>query len=125
MGAIHRFTGTDSAFDWDGVEPERYEESGTAGATRRILIGPDDGARNFVMRYFEIPPGGRSSLDRHGHDHGVYILKGKARLTLEGAAHDLGPGDVAHIAPNEVHQLENIGGDPLGFLCVIPPISQE
>ena len=123
MGAIHRFCGTDYAFEWDGIDPELYEESGTAGATRRVLIGPADGARNFAMRYFEIPPGGRSALDRHAHDHGVYILKGKARLALRGAAHDLGPGDVAYIAPYEAHQLENTGDEPLGFLCVIPPKS--
>ena len=125
MGAIHRFTGTDSTFEWDGVQPEKYEESGTAGAIRHVLIGPDDGARNFAMRYFEIPPGGHSALDRHAHDHGVCILKGKARLTLDSTAHLLDQGDVVHIAPNETHQLENIGEDPLGFLCVIPPISQE
>ncbi len=73
------------------------------------------------MRYFEITSGGQSSLDRHEHDHGVYILKGRARVLLGEDVHDVGPGDVVYIAPYEQHQFVCIGEDTLGFLCVIPP----
>jgi oxalate decarboxylase/phosphoglucose isomerase-like protein (cupin superfamily) len=29
-------------------------------------------------------------------------------------------GDIVYIPQNEQHQFENIGDEPLGFLCVIP-----
>ena len=103
------------------MNPTAYDEGESAGATRRVLIGPDDGAANFAVRYFEIPPGGRSSHDRHAHDHGVYILNGTARLTLGPDVHNLGPGDVIYIAPFETHQFENTGDGTLGFLCIAPP----
>ena len=46
------------------------------------------------MRYFAAQPGGHTSLDQHAHDHGVYVLHGRARLRL--------------------------GDEPFGFLCVVP-----
>ena len=120
MGVIHKFNGTNAAPSWENVDTSVYESSDVKGATRRILIGWNEGARHFAMRYFEIPPGGRSAYDKHAHDHGVYILKGTARLQLENNTYDVAPGDVVYIAPNETHQFENTGGTSFGFLCVVP-----
>lgn len=121
MGAIHRFRGTEGSFAWDGIEVEPYDlDSGHRG-TRQVVVGPDEGARNFAIRYFEIAPGGKSSLDEHPHDHGVLILKGRGRVRLGKETHSIGFGDVVYVSPNEIHQFENPGPEPLGFLCVIPP----
>ena len=86
-----------------------------------MVIGPEDGANNFSVRYFEIEPGGQSSFDRHDHDHGIYILRGRAKVLIGWDVHDVSPGDVVYIAPNEQHQFESVGKEPLGFLCVVPP----
>ena len=121
MGVVHRFVGTDTSPKWEGVTPQAYTESGTEGAVRHVLVGPEDGAGNFVLRHFRIPVGGASALDRHAHDHGVYILRGSARVTLNEERHEIGPGDAIHIAPHDQHQLVNTGDGPLEFICVIPP----
>jgi len=121
MGVVHRFVGTGASPAWEGVPPQAYSESGTVGAVRHVLVGSDDGARNFVLRHFSIPEGGASALDRHPHDHGVYILRGSARVTLNDDRCDVGPGDAIHIAPHDRHQLVNTGDGPLEFICVIPP----
>ena len=42
----------------------------------RWLIGRER-APYFAIRYFEVEPGGQTVLDRHRHDHGVFILRGK------------------------------------------------
>lgn len=121
MSVVHRYIGKHGAFEWDGVPVEAYTKGGAVGGSVRVVVGPKDGARNFAIRYFEIEPGGQSSFDRHPHDHGIYILKGKARVLIGWETHEVGPGDVVYIAPDEQHQFESIGDEPLGFLCVVPP----
>jgi quercetin dioxygenase-like cupin family protein len=121
MGTVHKQTGTDGNFAWEGIEIEPYHGGGASeGSCRHVIIGPKDGAQNFVMRYFEIPPRGQSSFEHHLHDQGVVILKGKARVLLGWEMHEVGPGDAVYIAQHEQHQFENIGDEPLGFLCIIP-----
>jgi quercetin dioxygenase-like cupin family protein len=87
----------------------------------RWLIGPAEKAPNFALRYFEIEPGGWSSLDRHAHDHGVVILRGRGQVLLGAETFKVAFGDVVYIPPHEVHQFKSVGDEPLGFLCVIPP----
>ncbi len=121
MGVLHRYIGKDGNFEWEGVPTEKYEKGGAVGGTKCVLIGDRDSAVNFGLRYYEVAPGGQSSFDRHDHDHGVYILRGKARVLMGWEVVEVGVDDVLYIPPNEQHQFENIGDEPLGFLCAVPP----
>lgn len=121
MGVIHCYKGN---FDWEGVNLSRYPSKKVKGVSVRWLIGSAEKAPNFAMRYFEIEPGGWSSLDHHAHDHGVMILRGRGRVLIGEKEYEVGFGDVVYIPPYEVHQFKNIGDEPLGFLCVIPPKKQ-
>ena len=121
MGVLHRFKGKEGDFEWEGVSIEKYEKGGAVGGTKSVLIGSQDGAVNFGLRYYEVASGGQTSFDRHDHDHGVYILRGKARVMMGWEVAELGVGDVVYIPPNEQHQFENIGDEPFGFLCAVPP----
>ena len=121
MAIIKRGTPGDSPrWEWADVPPQTYAGGGAVGSTRRVLIGPDDGAGNFSLRYFEIAPGGQTSFDKHAHDHGVMIVKGRARVRLGWKVVEMDPGDVVYIAPQEEHQFEAIGPGPVGMLCVNP-----
>jgi len=117
--AIHRYRGQ---FDWEGVSPSRYPPGKEMqGVSVRWLIGPADGAANFAIRYFEIEPGGWTSLDQHAHDHGVFVLRGQGLVILDQTEYQVAEGDVVYIAPHKVHQLRNVTEEPFGFLCVISP----
>ena len=119
MGVIHRYKGQ---FDWQGISLSHYPpEKEMKGVSVRWLIGPAEKAPNFDLRYFEIEPGGRTSLDRHAHDHGVVVLRGCGQVLLGQEEHEIAFGDVVYIPPDEAHQFKNSGEEPLGFLCVIPP----
>ena len=109
MGAVHRRLPDGG---WDGVAPRAYE----GGRRHDLISGP-----SYRVRYFEVLPGERTRLERHAHDHGVVIERGRARVTLGDAQHELGPGDVVYVAPDELHCFEAIGDEPLGFVCVAPP----
>lgn len=121
MGVMHRFTGENGKYSWEGVAVEAYNTDGAVGGSRQVVIGERDGAVNFCLRYYEIAPGGQSSFDRHQHDHGVYVLRGAARLMMGREVYEIGPGDIVYIPPNEQHQFKNTGDEPFGFLCAVPP----
>jgi S-methyl-1-thioxylulose 5-phosphate methylthiotransferase len=118
MGSIHRRRADGS---WEGVAPRAYDDPALAGVEKHELIGPADGAGSYRVRYFRVPAGGRTALERHPHDHGVVIQEGRARVTLGEQVHELGPGDVVYVAGDELHCFEAAGEAPLGFICVAPP----
>jgi quercetin dioxygenase-like cupin family protein len=123
MGIIHhQDTIENGELRWHDVPVRAYgpENSGADKATRQILIGTGENSPNFHLRYFAVQPGGHTSLDQHAHEHGVYILHGRARLRLENNEYELNPGDVVYIPGNEIHQFFASGQEPFGFLCVVP-----
>lgn len=40
---------------------------------KKVLIGPDDGSKNIIMRYFIISPGGYTPRHNHNYEHLVKI----------------------------------------------------
>ena len=122
MGIVHYYTGQEGNFDWEGATEKHYQAVDVKGVTAKVLVGPAEGAPNFRIRYFRVEPGGCTSLDKHPHDHGVFILHGRATVLLGNEEVQVGPRDVVYIPGDEVHQFRALGEEPLGFLCVIPAI---
>ncbi len=118
MGIIHRRHPHEKNWLWEAVEIQKYTSN---QATKQVLIGHAEGAHNFEMRYFTIPPRGFSSLDQHAHDHGVMVMSGRARVMLGENFEIVDMGDVIYIPSMEWHQFENLGDEPFSFLCIIPP----
>src|ERR1700686_4532348 len=110
----------DGELRWQDVPVRAYspQHSGADRATRQGLIGPDENSPHFHMRYFAVQAGGHTSLDQHAHDHGVYVLHGRARLRLGSSEYEISTGDVIYIPGNEIHQFFTLGDEPFGFLCV-------
>ncbi len=122
MGVVHRQIADGSpTWDYESVPIKAYAEgNATRGSTRRVLIGRDEGADDFIIRYFTIPPGGHSALEHHRHPHGVVIVQGRGRVLLGDDWTEVGVGDAVYVEPDEVHQFQAGDGGPLGFVCVIP-----
>ncbi|HEY7417470.1 MAG TPA: cupin domain-containing protein [Ktedonobacteraceae bacterium] len=123
MSIVHRLAGMENGeLRWQGVPVRAYGpgDSGADRATRQVMIGNDEDALHFHMRYFAVQAGGHTSLDQHAHDHGVYVVHGKARLRLGDQEHEISVGDVVYISGNEIHQFFTLGEEPFGFLCVVP-----
>lgn len=116
MGAIHRR----SEQGWEGVVPQAYDDV-APGVRKHELIGEPEGAAQYRIRFFEVPPRGRTARERHPHDHGVVIVSGRARVTLGEQTHELSEGDVVYVAGDELHCFEALGDGSLGFLCVVGP----
>lgn len=90
------------------------------GVSIRYLIVEEFKAPNFEMRYFELEKGTKTSFDKHGYEHEVFILRGEGKLIVNGKEFELRPNDAILIEPWEVHQLFQVGDDPFGFLCIVP-----
>ena len=93
-----------------------------AGLTKRVVIGPDVGAANFIMRIFELKPGFASPEHSHHWEHEIYVLDG-CGTAMNGAGEKtmIQKGDVIFIPPNERHGLTSTGSVPLQFICLVPP----
>ena len=122
MSAIHHFSGNSKTgiYAWDGVKPEIINNDEVQGIFKHILVGPSDGAPNFIMRYFQVPVGGCTFFHEHAHEHGMLILHGRAKLQIKDEFFELSPLDAVFVSGDDLHQLTNIGRQPLGFLCIIP-----
>ncbi len=121
MSVVHRFKGNanNNDFAWDGVEPIEINERDVQGVIKNVLVGPQDGAPDFIIRFFQVPVGGHTSYDQHDHEHGVVILHGKAKVQINDDFYELAPLDSVFVSSNDIHQFINNGDEPLGFLCVI------
>jgi mannose-6-phosphate isomerase-like protein (cupin superfamily) len=112
-----------SAFRWAGVEvrPYKAEAAPFKDVSRQTLLGeaPGEAALNFITRYFEVQPGGYSTLELHQHPHTVVILRGTGVVSLGAETYDIAPFDCVYVAPGTVHQFRATGVEPLGFLCVV------
>lgn len=105
---------------WMDVEGKAVTEPGANGVIIRVLMGENVGAPNFVMRHFEVAPGGSTPYHAHPWEHEVYILGGQATVRRNGGESLAGPGSFVYVAPGEEHNFSNAGDSALTFLCVIP-----
>jgi len=88
---------------------------------KQIVIGPDDGSQEIVLRYFSLKPGGASPYHTHNFPHLVKIETGNGTVTdATGDEHQLRTGDYVYINDNEVHQFRNTGSEPFDFICIVP-----
>lgn len=90
------------------------------GAVRRILAGPDEGAPNFVMRLFEIEPGGGTPHHTHPWEHELFVVEGKGVLKSGNAERPVAEGDTVMVLPGEQHGILNTSKELLRVICVVP-----
>ncbi len=105
---------------WRDVDALEYKREGTApfrAVTRRVLF--DDAALACQLRYFEIAPGGHTTLERHEHAHAVVIERGRGRCLIGDRVYDIAEHDLIHVPPLTWHQFRASGEAPLGFLCMV------
>jgi ribulose-bisphosphate carboxylase large chain len=111
-----------AGFRWDGRSAVAYKQNGSLpfkDVSRTELVGQHGEQTAFDVRYFEIAPGGYSSLEKHAHTHVIIGLRGAGTLDSRGEQRSIQPFDIDYIPPLAVHQLHNHGDEPFGFLCIV------
>jgi quercetin dioxygenase-like cupin family protein len=115
-----------ATFRWRGAAPQDYKFAlgdergmGWRGVTRFTLAGPPALPARWELRYFELLPGGYSSLERHRHAHAVVVLRGRGEALVGDAVVPMVPFDLIVVPPEVPHRWVNTGDEPLGFLCPV------
>ena len=122
-----------------GMEPKDVSGSADAGMVRpahevpfkqvaagrdtsmQVLVGPAEGAANFVLRRFRMENGGGIPLHTNEVEHEQYVLRGSARVRIGDEVHHVRAGDVVFIPGGTPHSYDaDAGGEPFEFLCIVP-----
>ncbi|HUW58992.1 MAG TPA: cupin domain-containing protein [Planctomycetota bacterium] len=90
------------------------------GVTLQVLVGPDDGAENFVLRRFTLEPGAATPSHRHDWEHEIVVTEGEGVLVAADGEHPMKPGNVIYIAPGDLHQFRNTGTGLYRMICLVP-----
>lgn len=121
MSTIRRFRiDAEGDYRWDGVDRLRYKEEGSApfrDITRQVLFAQPDQASE--LRYFEVAPGGYSTLERHEHTHAVLVLRGRGTVQIAGETQPIAERDLVTVDPMTWHQFHAADDSALGFLCLV------
>jgi quercetin dioxygenase-like cupin family protein len=107
-------------YRWEEVPFLPYKEEGSApfkSVSRQVLF--HDPELRCELRYFEVAPGGYSTLERHQHMHGVMILRGEADVLVGSEVRQVRTFDLVGIPPMTWHQFRTRGDTPMGFLCMV------
>jgi mannose-6-phosphate isomerase-like protein (cupin superfamily) len=107
-------------YRWDGVDELPYKEDDRAlfkSITRQVLFS--DPEMRGELRYFEVAPGGFSTLERHQHMHAVLILRGRGHCLVGDEVKPIDTRDLVTVPPMTWHQFRATQGEPLGFLCMV------
>ena len=105
---------------WEDTDLLAYKEEGTApfkAITRQTLFR--DPALRAELRYFEVAPGGYSTLERHEHMHAVLILRGRGECLIGKEVRKIDTNDLVTITPWTWHQFRAAADSHLGFLCMV------
>jgi quercetin dioxygenase-like cupin family protein len=97
-----------------------FDNEMVKGVTGRVVIGKDDGAKNFCMRVFTVAAGGFTPKHSHAWEHEVFVHAGQGRMFRDGEWVDVKNGSVLFIPGGEEHQFKNTGSDDFIFVCLIP-----
>ena len=89
----------------------------------RFLVEADDSGGSVSVFECRVPPSVQTPAP-HSHDafeETIYGLEGVSTWTIDGQAHDVGPGEAVCIARGSIHGFANQGGSDATFLAVATP----
>jgi quercetin dioxygenase-like cupin family protein len=113
-----------TADGWEGVEREGYVPGVATSVVRHTLIGgrksasTEPGPSNEV-RYFDLPPGTVSRLEKHEHEHFVIVGNGVGHAIVGETVREVRQHDVVYIGPLVPHQFVNRSAEAFGFFCMV------
>ncbi len=94
---------------------------GAYNVRMKILIGPEDGSGNIIMRHFFVAPGGNTPYHQHNYEHVIKIEHGRGvAVDYQGKEHVVHEGQSLFVKPGDLHQFRNPYDSDFEFLCIIP-----
>ena len=108
--------------DIDAVEVNKF---GSTETSIRWFTKKDD-SEFFMMRRFEIGPGGHIGVHKHDEEHQMFVLKGPIVLIdEEGQETTVESEEFVYMPSNEPHGYKNPNEYSVSFICCIPNLENE
>jgi quercetin dioxygenase-like cupin family protein len=109
---------------WEGVEREGYVPGEATKVVRHTLVGgrkesAGEPGPGFEVRYFEVPPGAVTRLEKHEHEHYVIVGAGVGQAVVGETVREVRTHDVVYVAPLQPHQFVNRSDTTFGFFCIV------
>jgi len=94
---------------------------GVVNVKKQIVLGPQDGSEEIVLRYFSVGAGGMTPHHKHDFPHLVKIEAGIGiAVDSDGKEHLVQKGDYIYVNSNDMHQFRNKGTESFEFMCIVP-----
>lgn len=109
---------------WENVEVEGYTPGAQTKVMRHTLVGgrnttTDALKPSLELRYFVLPPGAVTRLEKHEHEHYVIVGEGVGHAIVGPTVHEVRMHDIVYVAPLVPHQFVNRGIEAFGIFCVV------
>jgi len=103
------------------VVAKSFEGNGAKGVLKKTLLGPKEGWQDYVMRLFELSPGGCSPKHTHPWPHIAFIISGSGTISIDGVEEKVTGDSYAYIPAGTTHQYTNSADSVMRFICIVPP----
>ena len=104
------------------ISPEAAVNAGSeyfVGEARvQPLVTADSGIEIIVVRF---QPGARTYLHSHAAPQVLHCIAGRGILATGSERNEVGPGDVVHVLPGEMHWHGAAAGEEFVHLSIRPP----
>jgi mannose-6-phosphate isomerase-like protein (cupin superfamily) len=99
-----------------------YKPEGHSFTKNRLLIGTELGAKHFSLQHGTILPGGEACPHKHYFEQGIYIIRGKARISIEAEeTFEVGQDTAVFFPPRRTHCIAAVGEEELKILIIYAP----
>lgn len=103
-----------------GVPATPMAGEGIEGVVKRVLVSPEEGWDGWVMRLFDVEPGGHTPKHTHDWPHINFVAAGRGMLLLDGDEKPLEAGSYAYVPAGHEHQFRAAADESLSFICIVP-----
>ena len=86
----------------------------------KVMVGPEQGWSDYVMRMIELDPDGYTPHHTHAWPHINYIVEGDGLLHMDGKDTPVSAGSYAYVPTGMIHQFKNNGSGKFRFICIVP-----
>ncbi|MGH7324824.1 MAG: cupin domain-containing protein [Candidatus Rokuibacteriota bacterium] len=91
-----------------------------------ILVEPaTTGTAAFTMGVQNLPPGSQVPLHQHPEEEILFCYSGRARITVAGVTHEVGPETAVFIPGDTYHSIENVGTEEFRMTFTLSPAGYE
>lgn len=105
----------------NSVEKTIINRDGYAHVSGKVLVSPENGWKDYVMREFSIEENGYTGNHNHDFPHIIFVINGEGTIIINDEETSVKKGSYAYVPANSQHQLKNTcSSETFSFLCIVP-----